>query len=270
MAVRDQELVQLLDAWPDLGDLLTPAERAAARQALVLRSQRAPKGQWMPGAEAGPVTCLLVLDGLLIRDAVVGDVHAPELLGTGDVVHLAADATEDLLGTAVVWTTVDDARVAWIGASTFATLARWPALQSALIAQATQRSRRQAAFQAICHHVRCDARIVGLLWHLAERWGRVTPAGVIVPLRLTHDAIAAMIGAQRPTVSTALGALANQGVVERRDDGAWILRLETNEEIARIFTRTRSGRSPDAQLIHEEPLAPPATPEDHIERVTST
>jgi hypothetical protein len=67
MAVRDQDLVQLLDAWPELGDLLTPAERAAARQALVLRSQRALKGQWSPGAQADPVTCLLVLDGLLIR-----------------------------------------------------------------------------------------------------------------------------------------------------------------------------------------------------------
>ena len=29
-----------------------------------------------------------------------------------------------------------------------------------------------------------------LLWYLAERWGRVTPDGVIVPLRLTHETLA--------------------------------------------------------------------------------
>jgi DNA-binding transcriptional ArsR family regulator len=148
-------------------------------------------------------------------------------------------------------------------------MARWPALQLALLAHATARSSRQGVHQAICNHVRVDARVVGLLWHLAERWGRVTPAGIVLPLHLTHDAIAVMIGAQRPSVSTALASLAERGVVERRPDGAWVLRPDTDEELARIFARHHPARSPDPRLIDERTMLPDRTLEDQIERITS-
>ena len=248
-------VVPLLDAWPELGGALNPAERTAASRQLVIRTERVPHAGWRPDGGIGDedVTCMLVVQGLLVREALVGDVRAAELLGVGDVVHVAADADADLLGSAVAWTAIDEVLVGWMDASTFAAMARWPVLGSALLARATERSRRQAVFQAICHHVRVDARIVGLLWQLADRWGRATPAGIVVPLRLTHDAIAALIGAQRPTVSTALGVLAERHVVERRDDGGWLLRPDTDEELARMFARIREARSPDIEIIEELP-----------------
>lgn len=54
-----------------------------------------------------------------------------------------------------------------------------------------------------------------MLWHLADRWGRVTPDGVIVPLKLTHEALGRLVGAQRPTVTLALGELVASGRVTR-------------------------------------------------------
>jgi hypothetical protein len=141
-------------------------------------------------------------------------------------------------------------------------MARWPVLPAALVALATERARRQAAFQAICHHVRIGARIVGLLWQLADRFGRVMPAAAVVPLGLTRETIAALIGAQRPSVTTALGSLRERHVVERRPDGAWVLRPETDAELARMFARTREIRTPEIEIIEEppSPLAESAIP----------
>jgi len=71
---------------------------------------------------------------------------------------------------------------------------------------------------------RIDARLLLMMWRLADRWGRVTSDGVVVPLRLTHGWLAHLVGAQRPSVTTALGNLAGAGRVERLDDGSWLLR----------------------------------------------
>jgi CRP-like cAMP-binding protein len=79
---------------------------------------------------------------------------------------------------------------------------------------------------ALSHLNRVDVRLLAFFWHLADRWGRVGPEGVIVPLRLTHRTLAQLVGAQRPSVTTALGALAGEGRVTRRDDGTWLLHGE--------------------------------------------
>jgi CRP-like cAMP-binding protein len=77
--------------------------------------------------------------------------------------------------------------------------------------------------QAIAHLTRVDDRLMALMWCLAERWGRVVPGGVLVSLRLPHRTLAGMIGARRPSVTTALGELSEQGVLLRPGRGRWIL-----------------------------------------------
>ena len=69
-----------------------------------------------------------------------------------------------------------------------------------------------------------DRRLKALFWHLAERWGRVSGDGVIVPLALTHRILGQLVGARRPTVSTALSELAEREELTRRPDGSWLLR----------------------------------------------
>lgn len=61
------------------------------------------------------------------------------------------------------------------------------------------------------------------LWHLAERWGRVRPAGIVVPLPLSHQRLADLVGSHRPSVTTAMGELARAGAISRADDGLWML-----------------------------------------------
>ena len=60
---------------------------------------------------------------------------------------------------------------------------------------------------------RVERRLKALFWHLAERWGRVSGDGVIVPLALTHRILGQLVGARRPTVSTALSELAERAGV---------------------------------------------------------
>ena len=51
----------------------------------------------------------------------------------------------------------------------------------------------------------------------------MTGEGVLLPLRLTHQILAQLIGARRPSVTTAVGELTSAGLASRRPDGSWVL-----------------------------------------------
>ena len=63
-----------------------------------------------------------------------------------------------------------------------------------------------------------NRRLLLLLWHLADRWGRVTPDGVRIPLRLTHTLLADLVASRRPSVTTALALLEHEGHLVRDDN----------------------------------------------------
>jgi DNA-binding IclR family transcriptional regulator len=56
---------------------------------------------------------------------------------------------------------------------------------------------------------------------------------VVVRLQLTHELIGRLIGARRPTVSLALHALAEEGILERRDADSWRLAHDSSLMIER-------------------------------------
>ena len=51
----------------------------------------------------------------------------------------------------------------------------------------------------------------------------MAPGGVALPLVLSHRLLGGLVGARRPTVSTALTELARRREIVRRDDGTWLL-----------------------------------------------
>jgi CRP/FNR family transcriptional regulator, cyclic AMP receptor protein len=87
------------------------------------------------------------------------------------------------------------------------------------------RARHLAVNMAIAHYPRIDHRLLLLLWHLADRWGRVTAAGTRIPLRLTHALLADLVAARRTSVTTALAQLEDEGHLYR-DDHTVVLRGE--------------------------------------------
>ena len=140
-----------------------------------------------------------------------------------------------------------------------AEVSQYPEITAALFDRLSERSLRLATTQAISQLTRVDRRLKALFWHLAERWGRVGGDGVVIPLALTHRILGQLVGARRPTVSTALSELAERDELVRRADGSWLLRgdppdastLERNAarharvgdllRPARRFTRATSG-----------------------------
>jgi CRP-like cAMP-binding protein len=101
-------------------------------------------------------------------------------------------------------------------------MAPYPEVAAELVGRALERSRRLATLMAIAQQPRLDQRVWLLFWELADRYGRVHPDGVHIDLRLTHEVISHLVAARRPSVSTALSALASRGIL-RREGGGWVL-----------------------------------------------
>lgn len=70
---------------------------------------------------------------------------------------------------------------------------------------------------AIALEPRVERRLFLKIRQLADRWGSVTPRGVRLDLRLTHQELADMVGAVRESVTVGLRSLAKQGVLTVRD-----------------------------------------------------
>ena len=91
MADAGNGSVQLLEADPELARGLDPRRVREVSQRLFARAIDVPRGTWSPGRALGggsqPIG-LLVLEGLLVREAIVGDHPCAELLGPGDLIRV--------------------------------------------------------------------------------------------------------------------------------------------------------------------------------------
>ena len=75
---------------------------------------------------------------------------------------------------------------------------------------------------AIALEPRVDRRLLLKLRQLATRWGKVTPQGVRLDLRLTHQELAGMVGAVRESVTIALGKLVREDELAVQNRTIWI------------------------------------------------
>jgi hypothetical protein len=227
---RAFKAVHVLDADPDLGASLSPARLAEARSRLVARVHTLPQGRWTDAAahDAGPGQLgLLILDGVVSRELLMDDNVSAELLGQGDLLRpWQTPGPSRLLQAEVRWTVLQSARLAALGPGFARALTQFPEVNDVLIDRVTERANRLALGQAISQLNGVDRRVLALFWHLAERWGRMTTHGVTVPLALPHRIIAQLVGARRPTVSTAIVRLGERGLLERRSGGIWVLHGE--------------------------------------------
>jgi CRP/FNR family transcriptional regulator, cyclic AMP receptor protein len=225
---------QVLVEDPELGEGLEGERLRLARRDSVSAAIRADEGAWEPH-RAGELVRggigLLVLDGLIARRVGAHGRYGAELLGPGDLLrpweHEGEDAT---LPFRVSFRVTQAARLALLDRRFAARLSPYPEVVSALVGRAMQRSRTLSVHMAIAHYARVDQRLLRLMWHLADRWGRVTPEGVRVPLSVTHQMLADLVAARRPAVTTALRQLAREGRLRRVDD-AWVLYGEPPDDL---------------------------------------
>lgn len=225
-----REPIAVLDVDPDLGAGLAGPALADARAALVARELTPLAPVWTDHALdrlGDDAIGLLVTGGILARELALNDNVTTEILGPGDVIRSGAgDDPSRLLRSEVRWTTIEPARLAVLGPNFADALTHHPQVGAALMRRMVERSHRLLVSQAICQLVGVDQRILAMLWQHAERWGRITSEGVHVRLPLPHRLVAQLVGARRPTVSSALSALATRGQVTRIEDGTWMLHGE--------------------------------------------
>jgi CRP/FNR family cyclic AMP-dependent transcriptional regulator len=225
--MKDRHIAPLLELDPDLGQLLSEDRLETARHELRVAVHTLDTGPWdvdkLSGASPEHMG-LLVVDGILAREVLVSDTVSTELLGPGDVVRpwrLREDSV--LLRHQIRWNVLSRSRIALLDRRFAVELSRLPEVSVALVDRVTERALRLSVTQAISQLNRVDRRLLALFWHLAERWGRMTGEGVALPMTLSHRMLGQLVGARRPTVSTALGELTKHGELRRRDDGTWLL-----------------------------------------------
>jgi hypothetical protein len=221
------EVISIVDADPDLGDLLDRRELERARAETRTRVQRLSPGEWDAAAALEPAVHhrgFLIVDGLLSRTVDVLGRRCVELVGPSDVMRpWRWDDEGSHVRAEVGWSVLEPSRLAVLDNHLVRAIMPWPELGLELFSRGTRRAHHLAIALAIAHHQRVDDRLLLTLWHLAERWGRVHSDGIVVPLPLAHQRLADLIGARRQSVTTAMGELRRSGAVSRRANGDWVL-----------------------------------------------
>lgn len=233
----------LLDLDPDLGEGLDPRLADAARRRLMVRIERIAEGTWtLPASLFGaePGVGLLIVDGLALRRVGLAHRAAGELLGPGDVLRPWQDDGEhSAYPLDASWRVLRALDVAVLDEAATAGLAHFPSIVSQLVGRALARSRRGMGSLVTAQLTSVDQRLLVCMWHMADRWGRVRPDGILLPLPMTHEALGLLVGARRPPVTAALGRLMQRGVVVPQPGGGWLLCGEPPDELG-----PRSRRPP--------------------------
>jgi len=228
--VETGEWVQILQADPQLAAAVPAATRDDAVVYTFAHAMWLERGAWQPpdDADGGAGHLgLLVLDGFVARHVRVIDRPPAELFGPGDLLHpWERDHTEPFAADPR-WEVLEPARLAVLDRRFAAVAGRWPELVAALFGRAIARSRSLMLTLAIGQLVGVEMRLLVLLWHIAERWcehgGDGAADGCVIPVHLTHQLLASLISAQRPTVTSALAQLTERGLISRTEDGRFVM-----------------------------------------------
>jgi CRP-like cAMP-binding protein len=232
----------LLDLDPDLGEDLDPDRLALARRHLVVGVERVESGSWAPGADAFDAQGglgLVIAEGLTLRRVSLGHRAAAELLGPGEVLRPWEDDGEHAAYPfASSFRILEPLSLAVLDRPVTLKLMHFPEIVSRLMGRVMGRSRRVIGHLVISQLTAVDARLHVALWHLADRFGRVRPDGVVVPVRLTHEVLGLIVGARRPSVTAALGRLTERELIEALPDGGWLLTGDPPAALAQARART--------------------------------
>jgi CRP-like cAMP-binding protein len=222
-AAVNGERVDLLERDAEFARVVRRAEGARAVDRLWAAATKLPRGAWQPAGEPrGAHLGFLVLDGLLGRRVVVPERgRSLELLGRGDLFNPWQEDSPSF--SQIGWTVIEPSWIAALDHDFTAHVRQFPELVQAMTDRALRRSRRIAVSAAIANTVGVEERLLLLLWHLTELWGRKAQGGAVLPYRLSHQTLADLVGARRPTVTLALRGLTDRDLLERGPAGEWIL-----------------------------------------------
>lgn len=216
----------LLDLDPDLGEGIDAGQWQEARRSSLVKVVGLVSGPLtlpQPPAARDDIVGLIVIDGLISRETAIGGRVAFELISQGDVLLPPTGPPDQVCARAETrLTALSTTTLIVLGQPFIRAAARWPALLSNFHRRLESQRQRLTAHGLAVHLPRAEDRLLLLLWQLADGCGHVTPEGIVLPLSLSHDVLARMCAARRPTITLALGALQAADLI-RRHDGHLVL-----------------------------------------------
>jgi CRP/FNR family transcriptional regulator, cyclic AMP receptor protein len=229
--------VRILEVDPELGLRVPAGEISRAREQLTARVETLRCGHWEVPSNGGDPGALgfLVLDGVIARDLLLAGTTATDLVGEGDVLQPWVPAREfGLVRYHVRWHVLAPIRLAVLDGRFARELAAWPQVMRAVLERVTRRVQRMAIHQALLQLSPVETRLLVLFWYLAERWGHVTPDGITLRLRISHEVLGQLVGCRRASVTTALRHIDESGLIVRKADRTWLLRGSPPDELHEI------------------------------------
>lgn len=164
---------------------------------------------------------LMVIDGLALVQVAAGRAPIGWLVGEDDLVR-PWEMEEVSLLTSASWQALSPLRIALLDDDFARRVAGFGAVADALAMKSAQTSHWLFAKSLVTGTSVIEERLLLLFAILGERWGKAISAGVLVAMPLTHQVLATLIGARRPSVSTALRSLSAAGLLRRTPEG-WLM-----------------------------------------------
>lgn len=209
----------LLD--PRLGSGMSRQQRADATRELIARTTLLHPGDSCDELFRTGLFGALVVEGALARRVCTDRGRSLEVLVKGDLMRPWQEDSGWVVESEIH--PLVDTRVAVIDRFAGDSLCKFPPVIEALLERAFRRIRGMATQAAFDSRAGMDQRVLFSMWHLADRCGERADGGMVIPLPLTHQMIADLLGAQRTSVSAALSRLGAAGALSRTDGRGWML-----------------------------------------------
>ena len=151
------------------------------------------------------------LEALLVPALQIGAVSTLRLIGPASVVPPShAERPTPFTGARLLAPVAT--RLVLLGAELLVGARRWPSPASSLHGRMLEDPEALVWQLAICQLPRVEDRVMAVMRLLPEAWGRVTPAGIRLPLSLPTRCLGGLVGARRPTVTLAWGQARRAGL----------------------------------------------------------
>jgi CRP/FNR family transcriptional regulator, cyclic AMP receptor protein len=211
-----------------------PERRRAAREAVTAQELRLGVGDRLDAVSIAQQAGLgaLVVSGFLAREITIAGRVSADLAGPEDLLcPTYLEPPDDLFAYTVSWVALGPTHLGLLDDEFRERVHAWPEVVCALVERARRPGDRAALGRAIARSSTVEVRLLMSLWHWASSWSSVTADGVRLAVPLSHERLARLIGASRPTVTTAVGRLRRAGYLSQRRDGRWLLLDARNGEL---------------------------------------
>jgi CRP/FNR family transcriptional regulator, cyclic AMP receptor protein len=235
-----------------LAGVSEPGRRRAARETVVVEELRLGLGDQLDAASIARQASLgaLVVSGFLAREITIAGRVSADLAGPDDLLcPTYLEPPDDLFAYTVSWVALGPTRLALLDDAFSVRVRPWPEILCVLVERARRLGDRAALGRAIARSATVEVRLLMSLWHWASSWSSVTAGGVRLAVPLSHERLARLIGASRPTVTTAVGRLRRAGYLNQSRDGRWLL-LEAHSGTLELG---EEGAAPGVARMREPP-----------------